>query len=87
MSDNPIDRSYKTSISTDNSSDEDFDAGRYSTPQGRKVNTGVVCVEVFRTQSYAIYERYHLCSIDILVTPVKYKIVMSTSCYELYTGT
>lgn len=38
VSDNPLDRTFKSSITTDDTSDEDFDAGRYSTPQGRKVS-------------------------------------------------
>lgn len=42
MSDNPQERSYKTSITTDDTSDEDFDAGHYSTPQGRKVQNCVL---------------------------------------------
>ena len=37
ISDNPLDRTFKSSITTEDTSDEDFDAGRYSTPQGRKV--------------------------------------------------
>lgn len=37
LSDNPLDRTFKSSITTEDTSDEDFDAGRYSTPQGRKV--------------------------------------------------
>lgn len=37
VSDNPLDRTFKSSITTEDTSDEDFDAGRYSTPQGRKV--------------------------------------------------
>ena len=39
VSDNPLDRTFKSSVTTDDTSDEDFDAGRYSTPQGRKVST------------------------------------------------
>jgi len=41
LSDNLLQRSYKTSISTEDTSDEDFDAGRYSTPRGMKV--GIYC--------------------------------------------
>ena len=37
VSDNLLDRTFKSSITTEDTSDEDFDAGRYSTPQGRKV--------------------------------------------------
>jgi len=44
LSDNPLQQSYKTSISTDDTSDEDFDAGRYSTPRGMKVGMIHPCI-------------------------------------------
>ena len=39
VSNNPLDRTFKSSITTEDTSDEDFDAGRYSTPQGRKASS------------------------------------------------
>ena len=38
VSDNPLDCTFKSSITTDDTSDEVFDAGRYSTPQERRVS-------------------------------------------------
>ena len=55
LSDNPLDRTFKSSITTDDTSDEDFDAGRYSTPQGKKVRVylfSFIVVEIYEHIPY-----------------------------------